>query len=89
MFRVEWLQTALDELARHWTDADPVLRQALTVASREIDQRLQRDPSHEGESRPSGRRVTFVAPLSATFRIETDGQAVTVVEIHLFRRRSR
>jgi hypothetical protein len=86
MFRVEWLQSALDDLARHWIDADSGLRQSLTVASQEIDQRLRRDPSNEGESRPSGRRMTFVAPLAVTFRVDQDGQTVTVVEICLLRR---
>jgi hypothetical protein len=89
MFRVEWLQTALDELARHWLQADSVLRQALTAASHEIDQRLRSDPDNQGESRPMGRRILFVAPLAVTFRIDAGGQTVTVIEIHLFRRRSR
>jgi hypothetical protein len=86
MFRVEWLQSALDDLAGHWIEADQGLRQALTVASQEIDERLRRDPGNEGESRPSGRRMTFVPPLAVTFRIDVDGQTVTVVEILLYRR---
>ena len=89
MFRVEWLQSALDELTRLWTQADATLRQALTAASHAIDQRLQSDPLQEGESRFRGRRITFVPPLAVTFRVEADGQTVTVVEIRLFRRRSR
>jgi hypothetical protein len=88
MFRVEWLQSALDELARLWTQADPAGRQALTAASHEIDQRLSSDPNREGESRPKGRRLTFVPPLAVTFRVEADGQTVTVVAIRLYRRRS-
>ena len=47
MFRVDWLQTALDELARLWTNADSVLRQSLTSASHEIDQRLRADPNNQ------------------------------------------
>lgn len=30
MFQVEWIQSALDELARLWTQADSSSRQALT-----------------------------------------------------------
>ncbi len=86
MFRVEWLEVALDELARLWVPADAALRQELTAASHEIDRRLQRDPYHEGESRPGGRRLTFVAPLAVTFRVEADGKTVTVLDVLLFRR---
>jgi hypothetical protein len=89
MFRVEWLQSPIDELARLWIGADSALRQALTAACHEIDQRLRDDPLNESESRPNGRRITFVPPLAVTFRIERDGRTVTVVEIRLFRRRSR
>jgi hypothetical protein len=89
MFQVEWLQSALDELARLWIQADSTLRQALTAAAHEVDQRLQRDPVNEGESRPGRRRIMFVPPLAVTFRLEGDGQTVTVVEIILFRRRSK
>jgi hypothetical protein len=88
MFHVEWLQSALDEPAHLWTQADSALRQTLTVASRQIDQRLQGDPLNEGESRLRGRRITFVPPLAVTFRVEADGRTVTVVEIRLFRKRS-
>jgi hypothetical protein len=88
MFRIDWLQSASDELARLWTQADSVLRQALTAASHEIDQRLQNDPNNEGESRLKGRRITFIPPLVVTFRVEADGRTVTVVEIRLFRRRA-
>jgi hypothetical protein len=54
MYHVEWLQTALDELARIWTQADSELRKTLTRASNEIDGRLEINPHDEGESRPYG-----------------------------------
>jgi hypothetical protein len=88
MFRIDWLQSASDELARLWTQADSDLRQALTAASHEIDLRLQNDPNNEGESRLKGRRITFISPLAVTFRVEADGRTVTGVEIRLFRRRA-
>jgi hypothetical protein len=87
MFRVEWLQSALDELATIWMQADAVLRQAITAASHSIEQRLQRDPLNEGESRPGGRRIMFVPPLAVIFRVEADGQTVTVLHVRAFRRR--
>jgi len=87
MFRVRWERRALDALTNFWTLADSTLRQALTAASNEIDRRLQRDPHNEGESRPRGRRLLFVSPLAVVFRIEKDGQTVSVLEVRMFRRR--
>jgi hypothetical protein len=69
MFRVVWLQIALDELADAWLQGDSALRKAITAASHDIDQRLGRDPHEEGESRPGGRRLTFAAPLAALSRL--------------------
>jgi hypothetical protein len=88
MFRVEWEERALDELARFWIDADPGLRQDLTAASHTIDQRLRTDPRAEDESRCGDRRITFVPPLAVTFRIEDDTQSVLVLSVRMFRRRS-
>ncbi len=87
MFHVEWLQQALDELTNAWLAADSAQRQAITAASHEVDQRLQSDPHNEGESRAAGRRILFAPPLAVTYRIEADGQTVTVVQVRVFRRR--
>jgi hypothetical protein len=87
MFRIEWLQSALDELARIWMRANSAERQAITAASDEIEQHLQRSAPSEGESRPGGRRIMFAAPLAVTFRIEDDGRTVTVLQVRMFRRR--
>lgn len=38
MFRVEWLDQALDELAAIWTAADSALRQDITAAASQIDE---------------------------------------------------
>jgi plasmid stabilization system protein ParE len=88
MFRVRWERRALDELTRLWTQEDSVTRQAITAASHTIDQRLRQNPRQEGESRSKRRRITFVPPLTVVFRVEADGQTVSVLEIRLFRRRS-
>jgi hypothetical protein len=89
MFRVEWLQVALDELMTLWMQADTTQRPAITTASHAIDQRLSSDPLNEGESRPGGRRITFVSPLAVRFQIEADGQTVTVLHVRLFGRRQK
>lgn len=76
MFRVEWLQSALDELTSLWTQANSAQRQAITAASHTLGQRLRtiNNPFGEGESRSNRRRITFVPPLAVTFCIEADGQ---------------
>jgi hypothetical protein len=87
MYRVEWLQSALDELADAWAKADSVQRQAITTASHAIEQQLQRNAPNEGEPRPRGRRIAFVPPLAVTFRVEADGQTVTVLHVRFFGKR--
>jgi hypothetical protein len=88
-FQVDWLQIALDELTDLWTRADSIQRQAITAASPLLEQRLKIDPANEGESRPGGRRITFVPPLAVRFQIEADGQTVTVLHVRLFGRRKK
>jgi hypothetical protein len=87
MFHVRWLQAALDELAAVWLTATTDERRAITSASHIIDERLSENPHEQGESRPNGRRIMFVAPLAARFEIK--GQVVTVLHVRVFRRRSR
>jgi hypothetical protein len=89
MYQVEWIQSALDELAALWTQADSATRQAITAATHQIDQLLRTDPFDQSESRPGGRRMLHVSPLGITFRIEADGQTVTVLRVWLFRKRHK
>ena len=84
---VDWLQSALDELAAIWTQADRTRRKAITAANHQIDQRLRQDPWNQGESRSGGRRILFVHPLIVYFRIEADGRTVTVLGVRESRRR--
>jgi hypothetical protein len=86
MIKVEWLQSALDELANLWMLADSVEREAITSATHVLDERLRSNPHEEGESRPQGLRITFVPPLAVRFRVERNGQSVTVLHVRLFRR---
>ena len=84
MFRLDWIQSALEELTNNWLRADSVLRQAITRAIDEIEMCLLRNPHGEGESRSNGQRITFVPPLAITFRVEADGETVTVLQARLF-----
>jgi len=88
MYRVQWLQTALDQLAAIWLSANSVLRQAITAASHQIDQHLQADPFTESESRPGGRQIFFLPPLGILFRVEADGQTISILRVWLFRKRN-
>jgi hypothetical protein len=88
MFRVRWERRALDKLAQIWLDADSSSKEEITIASAAVDQRLRSDPLQDSESRPKGRRITFVPPLTITFRIEPDGKTVSVLDVRFFRRRS-
>ena len=38
MYGVEWVESAVEELAKIWADADSTLRQAVTSATYQIDQ---------------------------------------------------
>jgi hypothetical protein len=66
MFRVDWLQTALDQLTTIWMSAGPAQRQAITAAAHRIEQQLQADPFTASESRPQERRILFLAALRQT-----------------------
>ena len=87
MFRVDWLESSLNELTTLWTGADSRQRTAITAAAHAIEQRLMADATNEGESRPGGRRLMFAAPLAVTFQIEQDGATATVLHVRLFRKR--
>jgi len=89
MFRVDWLESALDELITLWTGAESSLRVLITTATHAIERRLKTNAPNEGESRPGGRRVIFSAPLTVTYQIEPDGVTATVLHVRLFRRRKQ
>ena len=64
MFQVEWVQSALEELAALWNRADSASRPAIRMATNVIDRRLERDPLNDGESRARGRRILFESPIA-------------------------
>lgn len=89
MFRIEWLQSALNELARLWLEVDSALRKEITRACHEIEGRLQTDPEHEGESRAKGRRIAFSPPLAVIYRVDLPASRVAVLDVVLMRRRHK
>jgi hypothetical protein len=88
-FRVEYIPTALGELANVWTPADSQLRQAITRAAHAIDLRLARDPYAEGESRPDNQYVLFELPLGVTYEIDEEHHVVWVLHVWHIRRKSK
>ena len=74
MHHIDWLQTALDQLATIWMQADVGLRKAITIATNEIDSRLQLDPLGQSESRPGGRRILSPCPWEFFFEWKVTGQ---------------
>jgi hypothetical protein len=87
MFQVEWLQSALDELAAIWVRADSALRQAITAAAHSIEQELRRSPHQLGESREGEERVFFTYPLGVQFDIDDAQGTVRVLHVWDIRRR--
>lgn len=89
MFRVDWLQSATDELTVAWLSADSATRKKITAASHETDRQLADDPYAQSGSRPGGRRLAIIAPLTVTFRVDPNAGTVTVVQVHVFREPAR
>jgi hypothetical protein len=56
----------------------------LRAAVREINRRLSRDPSTEGESRVENERVLIVSPLSALYEVFTEHRAVLIYSAVLY-----
>lgn len=89
MFQVEWLQAALDDLADAWLKAAPSSRQQITFAAGQIDAALENDPAEQGESRSAGRRILFVEPLAAVFRVYPTQKLVVMLGVWRFGRPRR
>jgi hypothetical protein len=48
MYQIEWLDSALNELAAIWTVADSATRGAIRNAVATVESRLRRDPNSQG-----------------------------------------
>lgn len=87
MFRVRWIQTALNELATIWTEADSASRLLITAASHAIDQELQTEPEEKGESRRGPERIYFSSPLGILFAVDASTSTVWVTHVWIILRR--
>lgn len=83
-FRLEWKQTATDELAAIWVIADSPTRHRITIAANEVDYLLRSDPYQHSESRDADRRILFVAPLAITFRVDESASEVEILRVRKF-----
>lgn len=81
MFRVRYTRRATNELANIWAGAAPGERSDVTRASQEIDRTLRREADVAGESRFGPYRILFVEPLGVIYRLDPDGQTVTVSRV--------
>ena len=86
MFRVEWLQEAVGELAELWIAADSPGRQAITKATHALDQELQTDPFRASESRDADVRIAFSIPLAILFEADLEERIVWILHVWSFRR---
>ena len=87
MFAVLWVRSTRDDLARIRAEIDASQWQIVGSAIREIERRLRDNPEEEGESRPNGQRISFVAPLGFTFQPVPDQQVVVVSSVWWFGKR--
>lgn len=78
-FTVRWVPLADKKLVTLWLDQS--IRADVTRAADEIDRRLRSDPDREGESRPNGRRILFVAPLAIIYHVIAESQLVQVLDV--------
>ncbi len=81
MYTVVFTRRARDDLARHWLNADSETCAAITVAAREVEVTLRRNPSNRGESRSGNIRIAFEAPLGFLFDIRDADKQVHVLHI--------
>jgi len=88
MYRVEWTQSALSDLAYGWELADKALREEITIAAFEAEKRLQNRPDTVGESRDVGTRVLIVRPLSVTYHVNARTSIVLISTVQVYRRKT-
>jgi hypothetical protein len=78
-YTVVWTGRAERYLTEAWLQSR--LRHTIRSAAVEIDNALQSDPHTCGESRDEGRRVMYVLPLGALFKIDEHRHEVRVLSV--------
>jgi hypothetical protein len=86
---VEWLASALDELAALWLRADSESRRLITAATRATDEELKSRPEEKGESRAEGERIFFSSPLGIAFEVDRGRFVVRILHVWDIGRRPR
>jgi hypothetical protein len=83
---VMWVPDAEAELAELWLASDD--REAMTVATDQIEKQLRHNPESAGESRAEGRRILIMPPLAVVYRVLADDRIVQVSNVLRFPKRS-
>ena len=83
---VVWLPAAERDLAELWLNSDQ--RDAITLASQQLERLLRNDPNNEGEDRPHQRRILFEAPLGVIYRVLQADRVVIVLRVWSTARRT-
>lgn len=85
MFCVYQNQKAMTLLQQTWEIADDSLRNAIGQAIQHIGRALQNDPHEQGESRLSGTRILFQAPVAVIFEIDEEKKMVRILRAWTYR----
>jgi len=85
MYRVLWIQSALDDIATLWINADSSVRAEVNRAANYLDQVLRRDPFKVSESRDPGEWVCFSEPLGMLVEIDDSQKIVWILAVWRFR----
>lgn len=88
-YRVEWWQSAVNELATIWVQADSAGRASITRAASDVETQLAHDPLAKGESRSGRERVMFSLPLSVLYEVDKAASVVNVLHINFVRPRKK
>jgi hypothetical protein len=86
---VEWIPAALDDLTRIWTKADAATRARVTAAADRLEQRIQRDPNAESESRGGDSHVIVELPLTAYFLFDPIRDIATIFTARFVPKRTK
>jgi hypothetical protein len=78
-YRVVWLPDAEAELTSIWLASSE--RDAVNAAASQLDALIRLKPTEVGESRSQGRRIIFVRPLAAIYRVILVTRVVEVVRV--------
>jgi hypothetical protein len=87
MYTINMPEDAMAELVEAWSAGLPWLSADVEVGLIDLQCRLERDPSRQGESRGGRERVVFAEGVAATFEVDPERQLVRVLRAWAFRRR--